>query len=279
MAAPSRWWSRDTVAVVTGSNKGIGFEIVKQLAEKGLTVILTARDEGKGIAAVERLKNEGLIVKFHILDVLILDSIANLAAWLQQNFGGLDILINNAAITDQEETYSCAQMVLETNYKAVKMLTRELLPLFKGSTAGARIVNISSCHGKLEKIGNPSLRQEIGNIDTLTEDKIDKFVESYLTDAKDKKVGEAGWSTGAYSVSKMALNAYTRVLARSLKERQEGEKIYVNCVSPGFCKTDMTNNQGLYTAAQGAETAVWVALLPSNGPTGQHFSQKNVESF
>ncbi|KAI5056573.1 hypothetical protein GOP47_0028391 [Adiantum capillus-veneris] len=148
---------------------------------------------------------------------------------------------------------------------------QELISLFKASAAGARIVNISSDYGKLEKLGNAVLRQEIGDVETLTEEKIDRFVEKYLEDVKEGRIIGAGWPPSTYSVSKIASNAYTRVLARSLEERPEGQRIYVNCVSPGYCKTDMTSNQGFYAAEHGAETPVWFALLPANGPTGQFF--------
>lgn len=91
-----RWWSKETVAVVTGGNKGIGFEVVKQLAQEGLTVVLTARDEHKGLAATEKLKNEGLEnVVFHPLDVLANESISLLARWLKDQYNGLDILVRN----------------------------------------------------------------------------------------------------------------------------------------------------------------------------------------
>lgn len=278
-SSATRWWTKDTIAVVTGSNKGIGFEIVKRLAQEGLTVVLTARDEEKGLAATQKLKNEGLNVAFHLLDVLSMESISQLASWLKQQYNGFDILFNNAAITDYEPSFTSSQKVLETNYEAVKGVTRQLLPLLKASPAGARIINVSSILGQLEKLKNPVLREEIGNLENLTEKRVDKFVEKYLEDVKEQRLDGSGWPYRSYSVSKIALNAYTRVLARSLKDRPEGQHIYVNCATPGFCKTDLTRNAGIYTAEQGAETPVWVALLPPKGPTGQFFSQKNAECF
>lgn len=88
-----RWWTKDTIAVVTGSNKGIGFEIVKQLAQNGLTVVLTARDDQKGLAATQKLQSEGLNVVFHILDVLGTESISHLASWLKRQYNGFDVLV------------------------------------------------------------------------------------------------------------------------------------------------------------------------------------------
>jgi carbonyl reductase 1 len=124
---------------------------------------------------------------------------------------------------------------------------------------------------------DPSLREEIGNLENLTEEKVDKFVETYLEDVKCQKLDR--WPYRAYSVSKIVLNAYTRVLARSLEDRPDGQRIYVNCATPGYCKTDLTKNSGIYTAEEGATTLVWTALLPPNGPSGQFFSQKKSECY
>lgn len=277
MAAP-RWWTRDTVALVTGANKGIGLEIVKRFGKEGFTVILTARDEQKGVAAAEKLRGEGLNIVFHPLDVLSRGSILKLASWLKQQYGGLDILMNNAAITDNDVTYATAQKVLETNYTAVKAVTRALLPLMKVSPAGARIINVSSTLGQLERLANVSLRAEMRNVDNLTEERVDEIVNQYLEDVRERRVKKKGWPK-AYYVSKIALNAYTRVLSKSFQDQADRQSIYVNCSTPGYCKTDMTGNTGIYTAEQGAETPVWVALLPPGGPTGQFFSQKTVCSF
>eukprot|EP00250_Pteridium_aquilinum_P008369 c17895_g1_i1 orf=305-1141(-) len=277
--ATSSWWTKETIAVVTGGNKGIGFETVKQLAQKGLTVVLTARNAQNGLAATEKLKNEGLNVAFHTLDVLSTASVSQLANWLKQEYDGLDILINNAAITDYEPGFTSAQSVLETNYEAVKRTTQQLLPLLRPSSAGARIVNVSSALGQLTRLKDPVLREEIGNLESLTEEKVDKFVEKYLQDVKEQRLDGSGWPMRTYSVSKVVLNAYTRVLAKVLKDRPDGQHIYVNCATPGYCKTDLTKNSGIFTAEQGAETIVWAALLPPNGPTGQFFSEKNVVEF
>ncbi|KAH7366016.1 hypothetical protein KP509_18G059300 [Ceratopteris richardii] len=277
--ATTRWWTENTIALVTGGNKGIGFEIVKKLGQEGSTVILTARDQERGLAATENLKGQGLNVVYHVLDVLSATSISQLAEWLKQKYNGFDILINNAGITDYEPSFASAQMVLDTNYRAVKEVTRQLLPLLRPSAAGARIVNVSSILGQLARLKNPALREEMGNLAHLTEDKVDRFVENYLEDVKEQKAAASGWPYRSYTVSKIALNAYTRVLAESLKGRPDGQHIYANSVTPGYCKTDLTRNSGIYTAAEGAETPVWVALLPPNGPTGKFFSEKHEEEF
>ncbi|MCO5592092.1 hypothetical protein L7F22_046087 [Adiantum nelumboides] len=277
--AASRWWTEGTIALVTGGNKGIGFEIVKKLAQQGLTVILTARNDVKGLEATANLKSQGLNVGFHALDVLNSTSISQLADWIKHQYNGLDILVNNAGVTDYEPSLASSQNVLDTNYKGVKDVIKQLLPLLRPSYGGARIVNVSSILGQLAKLKDPVLRKDIGRLEGLTEEKVDRFVEDYLQAVKDGKAVERGWPYRSYSVSKVALNAYTRVLALSMRNRPDDHHIYVNCVTPGYCKTDLTRNTGIYTAEEGAETPVWVALLPPHGPTGQFFSEKHVEEF
>ncbi|KAK8449260.1 hypothetical protein SEVIR_7G188500v4 [Setaria viridis] len=173
------------IAVVTGGNKGIGLEVCRQLAASGVTVVLTARDETRGAAAVEKLREQGLSdVIFHQLEVTDASSIARLAEFLKTRFGRLDILVNNAAISGVElvddpsfgpkpvgeqfngmdwhqrigwmyknsrETYSTAKEGLRTNYYGTKHVTEALLPLLQSSYDG-RIVNVSSGFGLLRVI-------------------------------------------------------------------------------------------------------------------------------
>ncbi|CAM6118255.1 unnamed protein product [Calypogeia fissa] len=144
------WWSKATVAVVTGANKGIGSDIVRQLAKAGVTTVLTARDESRGVAAVDKLKAEGLEnVLFHPLDVTDAASASKLANWLKEKFGGIDILVNNAAVSSWNMDYDTAVVILGTNYYGQKIVTSALLPLLKASPAGARIVFVSSEVGQL----------------------------------------------------------------------------------------------------------------------------------
>jgi carbonyl reductase 1 len=146
-----RWWSKDTVAVVTGANQGIGYEIARQLAQNGLTVVGTARSEERGKAAVEALRKElGTeahdLVAFHPLDVTSEQSVAALAQWLHQTYGRVDILVNNAGISRGETDAD----VFDTNYYGVKRVTTAILPLLRPSSAGARIINVSSSLGELK---------------------------------------------------------------------------------------------------------------------------------
>ncbi|KAK4849537.1 hypothetical protein QYF36_025899 [Acer negundo] len=255
--------------VVTGSNKGIGFEIVRQLASNGIKVVLTSRDEKIGLEAVEKLKSDeyGLSsdkIVFHQLDVTDPDSIASLADFIKNQFGKLDILVNNAGIAgvildadaytkatklaggdfpdgedywNEIETPSIegAKECLNTNYCAAKRMVEEFVPLLRLSDS-ARIVNVSSLKGLLKYIPNESIRQALDDVESLTEERIDKLSDKYLQDFEEGSLEKEGWSSylSAYTVSKAILNAYTRILARKYTD------FLVNCVCPGFAKTDIT---------------------------------------
>ncbi|KAJ7543695.1 hypothetical protein O6H91_09G048600 [Diphasiastrum complanatum] len=146
-----RWWSQETeetVALVTGANTGIGFAIVKRLAEEGLTVILTSRNVQNGQKALDLLREEGLDVVFHQLDVTDPDSIIQLAKWVKDQFGGIDILINNAGISSLSSPLS-SDNILQTNHYGAKNVIEAMPPLFRHSTAGNRIINVSSMMGQL----------------------------------------------------------------------------------------------------------------------------------
>ncbi|ERN20251.1 hypothetical protein AMTRI_Chr06g200990 [Amborella trichopoda] len=270
---PTRWWSRDTLAVVTGANKGIGFEIVKQLCELGLTVILTARDESKGLEALELLKAKGLYAVFHCLDVSSSHSILDFVYWLRTCFGGLDILVNNAAVSFNalhENSVEHAETVLRTNFYGPKLLTDALLPLFRQSPSKSRILNVSSRLGSLNKLQDPVLKQVLQDEEKLSEETIDDFVKKFLDQVKLGTWRDAGWPKiwTDYSVSKLALNSYSVVLASRIKDRG----VTVNCFCPGFTKTTMTQGEGKYTAEEVARLAVRIALIPGPElPTGKFF--------
>ncbi|CAN6228991.1 unnamed protein product [Urochloa humidicola] len=285
------------VAVVTGGNKGIGLEVCRQLASNGITVVLTARDEVRGAAAVEKLKDEaGLTnVIFHQLEVTDAQSIARLAGFLKERFGKLDILVNNAAIGGVQslpiqdlseekfrgmdarqraewmwkhcrETSDAAKAGIQTNYYGTKNVTQALLPLLQASSDG-RIVNVSSDFGLLSHFRDEELKQELNDIEKLTTERLDEVVAMFLKDFEAGEVEARGWPMyfSAYKVAKAAMNAYSRVLARRHPE------LRVNCAHPGYVKTDMTRHSGLLTPKEGAGNVVKVALLPEGGPTGAFF--------
>ncbi|XP_022135225.1 carbonyl reductase [NADPH] 1-like [Momordica charantia] len=283
-----RWWSTETIAVVTGGNRGIGFEISRQFAMHGLTVILTSRDVSVGLEAAKVLQEGGLNVDFHQLDVLDALSIKQFADWLLQNYGGLDILINNAGVNfnlGSSNSVEFAQMVISTNYFGTKNMIQAMIPLMKPSAAGARIVNVSSRLGKLNgrrnRLENVAVRELLSNLDTLSEEVIDRFVSTFLQQVEDGSWETGGWpqSLTDYSVSKLAVNAYTRLMAKIFTDRPEGHKIYVNCYCPGWVKTPMTGFAGNVSAEEGADTGVWLTLLPDQAVTGKFFAERREISF
>lgn len=229
-----------TVALVTGANKGIGFEIARQLARQGNTVLLGARDEMKGNAAAHRLRDEGLDVQFIKLDQTNHATIAAAVEQVGRRYGKLDILVNNAGVLIDKGVAPSAldadalRQTLETNVVGVAAVTRALLPLLRKAGA-ARIVNVSSSAGSLGQIA------EGGMI-----------------------------FAPAYQISKAALNCFTVLLANELKDTP----IKVNSACPGWVRTDMGGAEAPGTPEQGADTPVWLATLPAHGPTGGFFNSR-----
>ncbi|GMQ09457.1 hypothetical protein CsSME_00052833 [Camellia sinensis var. sinensis] len=266
-----RWWSADTIAMVTGANRGIGFEIAHQLALHGLTVILTSRDAAVGEEAAKVLQEGGLNVHVHQLDIVDPSSIQVFTEWLQQNYGGLDILINNAGVNfnyGSDNQLEFAEQVITTNYFGTKNIIKAMIPLMRPNASGARIVNVSSrlgrLNGKRNRIGDLTLRHQLEDVDSLSEELIDKTVNTFLEQVKDGSWTSGKWpqTCADYSMSKLAVNAYTRLMAKMLSDRPEGQKIYINCYCPGWVKTAMTGWAGHTSPEDGADTGVWLALLP-----------------
>ncbi len=225
------------VAVVTGGNKGIGFEISRQLALKGLRVLLTSRDPEKGEDAAQRLRQEELDVLFHALDVDSAESVADLRRFIDQQVGRADVLVNNAGILIDSRSTSVLKepietfrRTLETNFYGALRVCQALVPLMRRNHYG-RIVNLSSGLGQLQDMGD---------------------------------------GTPAYRVSKAALNALTRMVSVAVG----GDDVLVNSMCPGWVRTDMGGPNASRGVEQGAETAVWLAMLPHGGPTGGFFRDK-----
>jgi NAD(P)-dependent dehydrogenase (short-subunit alcohol dehydrogenase family) len=224
------------IALVTGANRGIGFEACRQLAQRGVQVILTSRDVAKGQAAVDRLAAEGLTAIYHQLDVSDPESIARIRDFVEKSFGRLDILVNNAAIYIDERhsllalDYDILRATMETNTYGPLLLTQAFAPLMRRHGYG-RIVNLSSGIGELSDLGS---------------------------------------SWPAYRLSKIMLNIQTRIFAGEL----EGSNILINAMCPGWVRTDMGGPDAELSVEQGADTAVWLALLPDDGPQGGYFRNR-----
>lgn len=229
-----------TVALITGANKGIGFETARQLAQKGIKVLLGARDEKRGLESANLLKSEGLDVEYVNVDVDNLETHKSVGNYIQENYGKLDILINNAGVMEEPKPTSQLSIdvyrkVFETNFFNLISLTQTLLPLVRKSDAG-RIVNLSSILGSLTVHSDPN---------------------SFIYNFK----------LPAYNISKTALNAFTVHLAHELKDTN----IKVNSAHPGWVKTDMGGENAPMELVDGAKTSVWLATLPSDGPNGGFF--------
>jgi NAD(P)-dependent dehydrogenase (short-subunit alcohol dehydrogenase family) len=228
------------IALVTGANKGIGYEIARALAGQGITVLLGCRDPSRGQAAAERIGSAAAALE---LDVTRRATIDAAARQIQSSYQRLDILINNAGVSleprakPSEVDLERVKAVYETNVFGVIAVTQALLPLLRASTAG-RIVNISSSLGSLTLSSDPA--------------------------APWARFGLLG-----YNSSKSALNALTVMFASELKD----SRVKVNAACPGYVATDLNQHSGYLSAAEGAQIAVRLANLPADGPTGGFFSK------
>ena len=230
------------IALITGANKGIGFETARQLAASGgVHVVLAARDRAKGVDAALKLQAEGLDVEALTLDVTDAASIAAAVTEIDKKFGRLDILINNAGIALQngskkvsEETLDVWRKTFDTNLFALIAVTQAFLPLLKKAPAG-RIVNLSSILASLALHSDPA---------------------SPIYDFK----------LPAYNVSKTAVNGWTVQLAYELRDT----KIKVNAAHPGWVKTDMGGPSAPMEIVDGAKTSVALALIDAKGPNGAY---------
>ncbi len=233
--------TKKKVALVTGANKGIGFEVARQLGGAGCIVLLGARQAGAGKEAAAKLVAEGFDLRYIQLDVTDLATIAAAAERIAADFGRLDILVNNAGINDRGDgpattaQLDSVERVLRTNFLGAVAVTQAMLPLLQKSAAG-RIVNVSSGLGSLARSAqpNPSSTNLIG-----------------------------------YSASKAAMNMLTVQLARLLGDTP----IKVNSAAPGYTATALNDFRGTQTIPEGAAEAVRLALLPDDGPTGT-FSER-----
>src|SRR6266853_1019902 len=232
------------IALITGANKGLGFEISRQLGKLGITVLLGSREKKRGLDAVATLKTEGIDAHLVIIDVTYEPSVDRAALFLEKEYGRLDILVNNAGIMEDKIfkpttiPSDILHNVFDTNFFGAVCAAQTLLPLLKKSEAG-RIVNMSSSLGSL----------------TLQADPAGPFAEFKFL---------------AYDASKSALNAFTIHLAHELRDTP----IKVNSVCPGWVKTDMGGPEAPGSVQDGADTPVWLATLPPDGPTGGFFNSR-----
>ncbi|KAM7322323.1 hypothetical protein ACRRTK_019164 [Alexandromys fortis] len=225
--------SRNHVALVTGGNKGIGFAITRDLCQKfSGDVVLTARNQARGQAAVQQLQAEGLNPRFHQLDIDDLHSIRAIRDFLLKEYGGLDVLVNNAGI------------------------------------------------GTWPKNKPPPTESDFFK-DTQPEEELVGLMNKFVEDTKKGVQEKEGWPNSAYGVSKIEVTVLSRIHARKLSEQRKGDKILLNACCPGWVRTDMAGPEAPKSPEEGAETPVYLALLPPNaeGPHGQFVQEKQVEQW
>jgi NAD(P)-dependent dehydrogenase (short-subunit alcohol dehydrogenase family) len=238
-----------TIALITGANKGIGFEVARQLAQKGIHVLIGARNADKGKAAVQQLQSAGHTAEFRLLDVTQPQSVREAAQAVADKHGQLDILVNNAGInpeypqglfTIEALPFELLMQIYQTNVFGAFLTTQAFLPLLLQSPAG-RIVNTSSSAGSLSEQSDP---------------------ESLYS----------GINTLGYNTSKTALNALTVQVAKQLADTA----VKINSACPGWVQTDMGTAAAPRTVAEGARIIIELATLPSDGPNGGFFNENGV---
>ncbi|MGE0052570.1 MAG: SDR family NAD(P)-dependent oxidoreductase [Hyphomicrobium sp.] len=232
----------NSVALVTGGNRGLGKEIARQLSRLGMRTIIGARDEKKGADAAAELTSNGFQTASVVLDVDLADSVSEAVSRVTADFGNIEILINNAGIAIESlnpilSTFlsispDVALKTFSTNTLGPMRMMQAVLPHMAENNYG-RIVNVSSRAGQLQE-----LRQGLA----------------------------------AYRMSKTALNSLTRAVAAEYAQ----QNIKINCMCPGWIRTAMGGNAAPLTAEEGADTAIWLATLPSDGPTGGFYRSRQL---
>ncbi|MCB1489433.1 MAG: SDR family oxidoreductase [Bauldia sp.] len=250
------------VALVTGGNRGLGRETCRQLASDGFRVILTARNDRQGRAAIAELADSGLSVAFRPLDVTDIASISALAKGLKTEGIRPDVLVNNAGVAFDGFNAEVARNTLAANLDGPMNLTDALLDLMPD---GAVVVMVSSGAGELTGF-SPAIRRQFLDPD-LDRATLSALTRDFVDAVANGSYASAGWPGSAYKVSKAGLNALTRILARDLAARD----IKVNAVCPGWVRTDMGGSSAPRNVEKGAASIVWAAEIDRDGPTGGFF--------
>lgn len=280
--------SQQRTAVVTGSNKGIGYHIALQLAQSGLftNVILACRDPTRGLEAQHNIRKAihqsppaaaaaSCNVCYEPLELGNHASHDTFCQIVRDKYNGkLDVLVNNAAIaykgSDPTPFQQQCKPTLDINFYATLDLTEKLLPFLRGGgnnniNNDARIVNVASMAGRLKQIKNINLRNQFMD-PNLTKEQLLTLVHAFEEDVMNGTHEQKGWGKSNYGMSKLAVIAMTKIWARD--EVQNGVK--VNCCCPGYCDTDMTSHMGTRSPLEGARNAVIPATMDvSTCPTGE----------
>lgn len=276
------------VALITGGNKGIGKEISRRIGtEPDFTAILACRDVTLGQEAADDLKSNGeyecdVVVLPVPLDLTDDKSIVAAAKYIKDNYGRLDVLVNNAAICYNSPTLygkvahtpfrDQADVTIRTNFFGTLKVSQEFLPLLKLAHS-PRIINVASAAGRLTILRSQKLIDEFTS-NTLTIPKLSEMMEKFVKDVQSGTHEQKGWPNTCYGMSKLGIIALTKILAR------ENEGMLINSVDPGYCKTDQNNNQGTVDPSDGAYTPYLLALLEQDDEddgedmSGLHFYEE-----
>lgn len=256
--------SSPRIALVTGANKGIGFAIVKALCKQfdGI-VYLTARNRENGQEAVGHLNKMGLTPKFHLLDITSDKSIDELKNYMLSNYGGLDVLVNNAGIayyhTSTVSQAEKAESTIKTNYFGTFNICEKLFPILNPHS---RVVNVSSMLGRLSHLPGSDLKANFVS-GSLTKAELNDMMSQYVESCKAGTYEQKGWPKSCYNMSKIGLNALTFIYQRQFNNDPRPDLV-INAVHPGYIGTELTNFKGPGTMDEGAEAPVYCAVLPPN---------------
>jgi len=245
------------IAIVTGGNRGLGLETCRQLATGGVRVVLAARRGEDAGAAAAALGVDSLA-----LDVTDGDSIAQAVATVRERYHRVDILVNNAGVAMEGFDAAIARATLAVNTFGPIAVTDAFRPLLSDRAA---IVMVSSQMGELACV-SPALRARF-TAPNLSRDQLTALMEEFVGDVAEQTWEGKGWPNSAYRVSKVGLNAFTRILAREIADTE----VCVNAVCPGWVRTDMGGMNATRSVEEGARSIVWAATLPPDGPTGGFF--------
>uniref|UniRef100_UPI001939AF8A carbonyl reductase [NADPH] 1-like n=1 Tax=Styela clava TaxID=7725 RepID=UPI001939AF8A len=270
------------VAIVTGSNKGIGLAIVRALCKKfDGAVYLTSRDETRGKDAVKILEGEGLHPNFHILDVSNEQSIQALKDYLVSKYGGVDVFVHNAGMAykaaDPAGFPEQARVTIFNNFTSMVNLCNTFLPVMR---AEGRFVTVSSFVARMTIKKCSKEVQDFFRSSDLTEEqlvqKMDEFVKLAQTEEHEKK----GFPSSAYGMSKLGVTALTRIMGRKAQKLAQ-PNVLVNCACPGYVNTDMSSHKGHKTPDQGAESPVYLATLPAGlkEPQGEFWCEDKLDKW
>lgn len=248
--------------MVTGGNRGLGLETCRQLASRGMRVVLAARDESAGRKAAAELREEGLAVESRRLDVHDSESILRFAERLAREGCRVDLLVHNAGVLSEEFNAAVARRTLAVNCFGPVQLTDRLLPHL---SERACIVMVSSGLGALSAV-SPPLRERLAD-PALTREELFDLLNGFVAGVNAGTCQAQGWPRSCYRVSKIGLNAFTRILARELT----GSGIRVNAVCPGWVRTAMGGPGAPRGVEEGARSIIAAATLPSGEPSGVFF--------